>query len=307
MFTSHLPVAGLDVFYPGLVLLGLATGMLTGLFGIGGGFIITPALRIIFGIPYPLAVGASLLQIVAATTLSTCSHWRRRNVDLKLGAIMAAGSLVGAEGGVRLLRVLDGLGSVTVAGQPRLWLDLILGGCYFVLLASVAAFMLRECLSARTAEPETCLAGRLRQWSAPPLQVFEYSGIGPISLWVPVGISLAVGLLAGLLGIGGGFVGLPLMIYLIGLPTRLAVGTSTVQVLAASSYGALRYAQGGSVDFLLAGWLILGALAGVKAGMRLSACTDCRTTRLWFAGLLALAALLVAAHLLAGDSLIYRK
>lgn len=301
MFTSHLPVAGLDVFWPGLVLLGLATGVLTGLLGIGGGFIITPALRMVFGIPYPLAVSASLLQIVAATSLSTCGHWRRGNVDPKLGFIMAAGSLAGAEGGVRLLRALGGLGQVTVGGQPRLWLDLILGGCYFVLLAAVAVFMLRESMSAKGPESETRLAGRLRRWSAPPLQVFEYSGIGPISLWVPLGISLAVGGLAGLLGIGGGFVGLPLMIYLIGLPTRLAVGTSTFQVLVASAYGTLRHGQGDNIDYLLACWLIAGALVGVRIGVRLSARTDGRTTRKWFGGLLALAALLVAGHLLAGD------
>jgi len=293
-----MPPAEPAIWHLGLALLGLVTGVMTGLLGIGGGFLITPALNILFGLAYPLAVGTSLVQIMAATLLSTVGHWRRRNVDLKLGLLMAAGGLIGAELGVRLLQVINAAAPVTINGRPHQLVDLVLNSCYLVLLAGVAVFILRESLTSGAGEPDTALAGRLRNWAVWPLVAFPASGIERITLWVPGVISLAVGCLAGLLGIGGGFVGLPLMIYLIGLPTRLAVGTSTLQVFIASAYGGLRHSQLGHTDWPVAFCLILGALAGVRIGVKLCARADANTTRKCFAVLLLLAALTVASRLL---------
>lgn len=293
-----MPPAEPAIWYSGLVLLGLVTGVMTGLLGIGGGFLITPALHILFGVAYPVAVGTSLVQITAATMLSACGHWRRKNVDPRLGLLMAAGGLLGAEGGVRLLKAALSLGPLTVGGRPHPFVDLLLDSAYLVLLAGVAIFMLRESLSCQAGDSETALARRLRSWAVWPRLSFPASGIERITLWVPLAISLTVGCLAGLLGLGGGFIGLPLMIYLIGLPTRLAVGTSTLQVFIAGAYGGLRHWQQGHTDWLVAFWLILGALAGVRIGVRLCARVDARATRKCFAALLALAALMVASRLL---------
>ncbi len=278
-----MPPAEPAAWYLGLALLGLVTGGMTGLLGIGGGFLITPALHILFGLAYPLAVGTSLVQIVAATFFSALGHWRRRNVDLRLGLLMAAGGLIGVETGVRLLQAINAAAPLTINGRSHQPVDIVLNSCYLVLLAGVAVFMLRESLSPGSGEPGGVLAGRLRNWAVRPLVSFPASGIEQISLWVPGVISLAVGCLAGLLGLGGGFVGLPLMIYLIGLPTRLAVGTSTLQVFIASAYGGLRHCQLGHTDWTVACWLILGALAGVKIGVKLCARADADTTRKCFA------------------------
>jgi uncharacterized membrane protein YfcA len=294
---SDLTPSGSGAWYSGLVLLGLVTGVLTGLLGIGGGFLTTPALNILFGIAYPVAVGTSLAQIMAATLLSTLGHWRRKNVDLKLGLLMAAGSLAGAEIGVRLLQAITALEPVTISGRPQPLVDLVLNSCYLVLMAGVAAFMLRESLACRSGEPQTALADQLRTLTIRPVISLPASGIEQISIWVPGGISLAVGCLAGLLGIGGGFVGLPLMLYLMGLPTRQAVGTSTLQVFVASAYGGLRHWQQGHADLFVALWLILGAVIGIRIGLKLCARVDARAIRQGFAVLLLLAALLVASRL----------
>lgn len=296
MLIAQLSVAGLDVFCSGLVLLGFITGVLTGLLGIGGGFLITPALRLIFGVPYPLAVAGSLVQIMAATMFSTYGHWRRGNVDVKLGVLMAGGSMVGAEAGVRLLQAITVLGMVSIGERSFLVIDLILNTCFIVLLLSVAVFMLRESINSTMAEPKPILAGRLRLWAVPPQMAFAYTDSEKISIWVPLAVSLIVGTFAGLLGIGGGFIGLPLMIYLIGLPTRQAVGTSTFQIFIASAYGSLRHWQEGNVDHLLVFWLILGAMIGVKLGVGLCSYTDVRTTRKFFAVALILAAVFIMLH-----------
>lgn len=298
MLLIDLTPSGSGAWYPGLVLLGLVTGVMTGLLGIGGGFLITPALNILFGIAYPVAVGTSLVQIMAATLLSTVGHWRRQNIDLRLGLLMAAGGLAGAEIGVRLLQALSACEPVAINGRPLPPVDLVLNSCYLVLMAGVAVFMLRESLSSRSGEPESAFAGKVRTLSVRPIVSFPSSGIEQISLWVPGAISLAVGCLAGLLGVGGGFIGLPLMIYLMGLPTRRAVGTSTLQVFIASAYGGLRHWQQGHTDWLVVCWLILGAFAGVRTGVRLNAHFDARTTRKCFVALLALAALMVASRCL---------
>lgn len=291
--------SGPDIWYPGLVALGLATGVMTGLLGIGGGFILTPALRVLFDIPYPLAIGSSLLQIMVTTALSSYGHWRRGNIDLKLGAVMGAGGLVGVEGGVRVLQTLTLAGTAIVGGRPVAYLDLVLNLCFLALLVAVAVFMLRESLDNRGGEPHSRWGEWVRGCPWPPLVTFVYGGEARLSLWVPVGISAAVGFLAGLLGIGGGFIGLPLLIYLLGLPTRTAVGTSTFQVLIASAYGGLRHIQAGNADLMLVLWMTLGAIAGVILGVKLCTVIAVADTRRSFALLLLAAAALVAWRLYA--------
>jgi uncharacterized protein len=301
MFSVFLPVAQTDAAWPGLVLLGFLIGIVTGLFGLGGGFLLTPALRIFFNISYPVAIGSSLLQILATSLLSAYKHWRGKNIDVKLGIVAAAGSLFGAECGVRLLRTIGNQGAVLIGGHAILFTDLVINICFLVLLTSVGVSMYREaCHSERCGidEPQTELAKKVRSCPLPPFVCFEDSNIDRLSVWVPIALSFAVGCLTGLLGIGGGFINLPLLIYVLGLSTRVAIGTSTAQVLLASAYGALRHMQEGNVDLYLVLFMLTGSVAGVHAGGWLSKRIDSCNTRKYFAALMALAVALISFDLL---------
>lgn len=277
-----------DIWWPGLVLLGLVIGVVTGLFGIGGGFLLTPSLRIIFNIPYPVAIGSSMLHIMLTATLSAYKHWAQKNVDPKLGILMAIGSLFGAESGVRLLRVINAWGTV----------DIIVSVCFLVLMTLVAAFMFYESTQDGIEEPKTVLGEMLKSCKLPPLISFERSDIAHLSVWIPITLSFFVGCLTGLLGIGGGFINFPLMVYLIGVPTRVAVGTGTFQVLVASAYCVFRNLQDGFIDFLLVFLMILGSVVGVNMGVKLCVLINVRSTRKYFASILLLAITMLVYYLL---------
>ncbi len=297
MFSIFLPVSQVDIWWPGLVLLGFFIGIVTGLFGLGGGFLLTPSLRIFFNISYPVAIGSSLLQILATSLFSAYKHWRGKNLDVKMGAVAAAGSLIGAECGVRLLRIISNQGTVSIGGHAILFTDLVINACFLVLLTSVGVSMYREaCQSEQCGieEPQTQLAEVVRSCPLPPFVCFEQSNIDRLSVWVPIALSFAVGCLTGLLGIGGGFINLPLLIYVLGLPTRVAIGTSTAQVLLASAYGTLRHMQDGHVDVVLVLFMLAGSVGGVMAGVWLSKRIDPCNTRKYFAALMAVAVTLIS-------------
>ncbi|QDR79726.1 sulfite exporter TauE/SafE family protein [Sporomusa termitida] len=287
--------------WPGLILLGYLIGIITGLFGIGGGFLLTPSLKIIFHVSYPVAIGSSLLQIFCTSLFSAYKHWQHKKLDTKMGALTAAGSLIGAEGGVRLLRFFTAQQPVALGGQSVLLADLIISLGFLMFLLPTAVFMYREACASRqrgTDEPQSELWNCIKNCQWPPLAAFEQSHILSLSIWMPILLSLSVGLLTGLLGIGGGFISFPLLVYCLGMPTKTAVGTSTLQVLAASGYGAFRYIQAGNVDFLLVLLMLLGSTLGVRTGVRLSRRINACDTRTYFSGLLVVAVLLIVYDLL---------
>lgn len=287
--------------WPGLILLGYLIGVITGLFGIGGGFLLTPSLKVIFHVSYPVAIGSSLLQIFCTALFSAYQHWQHKMLDTKMGAITAAASLVGAEGGVRLLQFFSAQQMVELGGRPVPLTDVIVSLGFLTLLLPTAVFMYREACASRqrgTDEPETRLGNRIASCQWPPVVAFEQSQILRLSIWMPVLLSLLVGLFTGLLGIGGGFVSFPLLVYCLGMPTKTAVGTSTLQVLAASGYGAVRYIQAGNVDFLLVMFMLLGSMLGARTGIRLSRRINACDTRSYFSGLLVVAVLLIVYDLL---------
>ena len=282
--------------WPGLLFLGYLIGIITGLFGVGGGFLLTPSLKIIFHISYPVAIGSSLLQIFCTSLFSAYKHWQHKKLDIKMGAITAAGSLVGAEAGVRLLRFFTARGTVELGGHPVPLADVMISLGFLMLLLPTAVFMYREACASRltgTDEPQIQAGHLIKHCQWPPLMDFEQSGILRLSVWMPVLLSLSVGLCTGLLGIGGGFISFPLLVYCLGLATKQAVGTSTLQVLAASGYGAFRHMQAGNVDFLLVLFLLLGSVLGASTGVRLSQRINPCDTRTYFAGLMVLAVLLI--------------
>ena len=268
MLTLFLPLAQVDAWLPGVVLLGFAVGVLTGLFGVGGGFLLTPALKALFGVPYPVAVGTDLVQIFLTGTVSAYRHGRAGNVEWRLGLVLGAGGVAGAELGVRIQNALASIGEVGVSGSRVTLLDLVLGGLFVALLAAVAVLIWRETRSGGGVD--TRVGRALRAVRLRPVIALPRSDLAGISVWVPLAMGLGVGVLTGLMGVGGGFVNFPLLIYVLGVPTHVAIGTSAVQVLLASGYGALRHAGQRHVELPLVLFLTVGSVLGVQVGVRLA-------------------------------------
>ena len=284
MLMLTLRLSGVDVWIPGIVLLGILIGFLIGLFGVGGGFLLTPLLKVVFGIPYPVAVGSSLLQIFMNSSIATFRHWRNQKVDFKLGLILAAGALGGTEIGVRILTRLQLSAPILINNRPFSPVDLVLNILFLVLLSGVAIFILFETTrGTATQEVSTAISRWLRTIRLQPTLFFPRSGIASYSIWIPILLAVFVGVLTGLMGVGGGFVNFPLLIYVIGVPTHIAVGTSVFQVLLASGYGAARHIFLGNVEFILVLILFAGSFAGVQLGVKVSQILGGRSIRRYFA------------------------
>jgi len=290
-------IANVSVFWPGLVLLGGLIGFLTGLFGVGGGFLMTPCLYALFGIPYPLAVGSGLLKIFCTGAVSAIKHRRRGAADLRLGTVMAAGASGGVLAGKWMLGMMERHArTVTLFGQPQSLLDLIMNLLFLALMASIMLSILRETAGNKKSgkeEADSALARKLHDLHLPPFGSFPVSGIARMSLWVPAGISLFVGILTGLMGVGGGFVMFPLLIYVMGVPTTVAVGTSTVLIVFASGLGTVVHALSGNVSFPLALLMLAGAGPGIHFGVHLSHRTGGRRIRKYFAAVIGVGMLVV--------------
>ena len=267
MFSFNLELAHVNVWWPGLLLLGLFIGFLTGMFGVGGGFLLTPFLNIFFGISYPIAVGSGLAQIFVTGAVSAWKHWRNRNVDPLLGIIMAGGALGGTEVGVRLLKLLSLGGSIVINGRNLVFQDMLMSVLFLVLMILVAVHILRESTTNNSEEAASVIAENLQNYCIRPMISFPLSGIVSISIWIPLVASFIVGILTGLMGVGGGFIAFPLLVYVLGVPTVVAVGTSAFQILFSTGYGALRHAGQDHVNLILVGLLLCGSLIGVQLGV----------------------------------------
>ncbi len=302
MFTIDLPVAGLEVFWPAVILLGACIGCLTGLFGVGGGFLLTPCLKFLIGVPFPVAVGSDLAQIFVTGSYSTYRHNKRGNVDAKLGVVLAAGAIAGTFVGAALLQWLKTQAPpVTIAGSEQPAVDLVLSALFVALMCIVGVAILRETGKAADQgeeEADTSLARALRRLGLAPVLAFPRSRIHRLSLWVPMGLACAVGVLTGLLGVGGGFVMFPLLVYLIGAPTAVAVGTSAFQIMCATAYGATDHYFKGNVDLVLVALLLAGSIAGARFGVWAHHRLGGRRIRRYFAAILALGVAVVVIGLL---------
>lgn len=269
----------------GLIGVGFVVGGLSGLFGVGGGFLLTPLLHVLFGVPYALAVGSTLAQMVPTASFGTWKHWRLGHVAAGVGGILALGGLVGTELGVRLQQALRGLPDLVVGSRAFAGFDIGMDLLFLTLLFAVGLAMwvetrprlrpsdAREEAASAEARPASHepRSSRLRRWcgsvSVGPFVTLPFGTRPRISLWVLVAVGVVKGLLTGLMGVGGAFVGLPLLIYGLGFPTLLAVGTSSLQVLVGAVHGGARYFLLGDVFLPLVGALLLGSLAGVRLGV----------------------------------------
>jgi len=278
----YLPVAEMPVNLFWVLALGGVIGFLSGLFGVGGGFLLTPML-ILMGIPPSVAVGSQAAQILASSVSGVLAHLRRKAVDFKMGWVLVAGGLVGSFAGVRLFGLLMQLGQV----------DLFVSLAYVLFLGTVGVLMLAESLGAlwRSRRP-TARRRRLHQhhWAHGwPLKMRFPDSRLYISVLMPLLVGAFGGLLAAVLGIGGGFVMVPAMIYLIGMPTAVVIGTSLFQIcFVAAVTGFLQAYQNHSVDILLALLLIAGGVVGAQFGSRFGGRLKAEHTRVLLAALVLL-------------------
>ena len=290
----YLPIAEMSVNAAVIILLGGVVGFLSGMFGVGGGFLTTPLL-IFYGIPPVIAVASSASQITGASVSGALAYWRRGQVDLKMGGVLVVGGVAGAGIGQIIFRALQKLGQIDVA------INII----YVVFLGVVGALMLREALAERRTARQVAAGAakpaRLRRhvpWIAglPGRTRFYKSGLY-ISPLGPLLLGALVGMFTAIMGIGGGFIMVPAMIYLLGMSASAVVGTSLFQIIFVTAATTLLHATSSkSVDIVLALLLLAGGVAGAQFGVRAAQRMQAERLRL----ALALLVLAVAAGLLFG-------
>lgn len=264
MLQIYLPIAEMPVDALVILLLGTGVGFLSGLFGVGGGFLMTPFL-IFLGIPPAVAVGTQANQLVAASVSGVLAHWRRGNVDVKLGIVMLVGGALGSIAGVQLFAMLKRLGQVDVA----------ISLSYVFFLGTVGALMLLEsgrALLQRKAvrAPRRKLHQHTLLHRLPLKTRFPRSRLY-ISALLPALIGFIGGVLVAIMGIGGGFLLVPAMIYILGMPATLVAGTSLFQIIATTAIATFLHAvTNHTVDVVLGALLIVGGVIGAQFGTRLS-------------------------------------
>ncbi len=261
-FTITLPISGVEINALLLVLLGVAVGVLGGFFGMGGAWMVTPALNI-FGFPMPFAVGTDLCHMAGKSIISTRRHAKFGNVDMKLGFIMLAFDVVGIEIGARVVMFLEKLG---LAGPVIRWV-------YVVFLALIGILVFydfykkQQLDKAGADEAQSAITWHetLHKIKIPPMVKLPVAGV-ECSLWLPASVGFMVGLLAGFLGIGGGLLMMPALVYLIGCPTFVAVGTDLFTIMLAGLYGAFTYGVKGRIELLAVLIMLAGAAPGAQIG-----------------------------------------
>ncbi|HAY21092.1 MAG TPA: permease, partial [Desulfobacterales bacterium] len=259
----YLPIAGMSINFFLVIGLGVLVGFLSGMFGVGGGFLLTPLMMMV-GIPPAVAAASDSNQIVAAASSGAFAHWRLGNVDFKLGLIILIGGITGGTIGVQLVKVLRSLGNF----------EFVMKVVYVLMLGLVGGAMFIESLNtirrskAKTVEPVTSAQPKLTKvFSKLPFKMhFHRSGLHTSAIF-PFGIGAVVGVLAALLGVGGGFIMVPAMIYIIGMPTIVAIGTDLFQIVLTSANVTLQQAfVNKTVDILLALILLAGSTIGAQFG-----------------------------------------
>jgi uncharacterized membrane protein YfcA len=285
----YLPIAGQSINVFVLLGLGGIAGLLAGMFGVGGGFLATPML-IFVGIPPTVAVASQANQVIANSVSSLQVQWRRGNVDLRMGLVLLLGGIVGSSAGVVLFTYLKLIGQI----------DFVIAVLYVVMLSTIGGLMTFESLRTyfRQRRHPEAPRGKLHQHYLVhrlPWKMRFYKSKLYISALLPIGLGFLIGILSAILGVGGGFVLVPAMIYLLGMPTSVVIGTSNFQVLfVAANVTFLQSATNGTVDVVLALVLILGGVVGAPIGSRLAA----KLPGVVLRGLMAVLILGVAAELL---------
>lgn len=258
----YLPIAEMSVPAESLVVLGVAVGFLSGVFGVGGGFLATPFL-LFMGIPPAVAVGTQASQLVATSTTGVLGHWRRGNVDFQMGGVMLAGGAVGSVIGIFVFRLLQHFGQI----------DTFIAFSYVLLLGTIGLMMLFESVSAilkKTSVSQDVQSLSQKDFfkNLPYKMRFNKSRLY-VSALLPAGIGFLGGLLVSIMGIGGGFILVPAMIYILGMPAILVAGTSLFQIIFVSAFACILHAvANNTVDIILALVMMVGGVVGAQLGVR---------------------------------------
>jgi len=262
----HFPISGVTVNPLLLAGVGFVVGVLGGLFGVGGGFLAGPMMYLA-GVPMNFVVGTDLTHMTGKAMVAARRHRALGHVDIRLGLLMLLGTIPGVEAGARIIERLEVAGSI----------DRVVGVAYVVILLAIGGLTLWESMRAmqlvRTERMEATdalafrgVTHRVHAFNLPPHISLPASGIESISVWVVLGVSFVAGLLAGVLGVGGGFIRMPMMIYLIGVPTHVAVGTDLFEIVISAGFGTVTHALKGNVDILMALVMNTGAVIGAQIG-----------------------------------------
>ena len=293
----YLPIAEVSVNAFLLLGLGGMVGILSGMFGVGGGFLMTPLLFFI-GIPPAVAVATEANQIVASSFSGVLAHLKRKTVDLRMGVVLLIGGLIGAALGVMLFNYLKSLGQV----------DLLVRLCYVVFLGIIGRLMFVESLNAlRKSKSGAAPKRRKHNWvhNLPFKMKFRVSGLY-ISVIPPVLVGVSVGILAAIMGVGGGFIMVPAMIYLLGMPTKVVVGTSLFQIIFVTGFTTMLHATTNfTVDVVLAVLLLIGGVIGAQIGTRIGVYLKAEQLRILLAAMVLLVCGKLALDLLLQPSELY--
>ncbi len=279
----------------GAPLLGFSVGMLTGFFGAGGGFIITPALNIFLGLEMNLAVGTSACQVLGASAFSLYHHLDRRLMGVKVAACTGIGIPLGAFCGVRTVEAIKGLAAWKINGTEIDPVNVVLLGIFAVFLLLIGGWMFFDnfYLRRHTDDNEDTHVGLLFSLRIPPIFRFRTIPAGMFSIPVLVFLGLIMGFLGGLLGIGGGVIMLPVLFYLVGQETKFAAQTTTMLIFVSGAFSSLFHAIDHNIDYPMVAVLMCGALLGARCGARLQKKVTGKSLRKYFAFVVLAAWLLV--------------
>ena len=287
--TIYLPIAEMNVNFLIIIFIGMLVGGLSGLFGVGGGFLMTPLL-IFLGIPPVVAVGSEAPHVLASSVSGVIAHWRKKNVDFKMGFFLLSGGLVGSTVGVNLFKLLKTYGQI----------DIVIQFLFIIFLGFIGMSMAFE--SAKTTiknyRTTSAIRTKLHQHSwihGLPFKLRFHRSKLYISAIPPILIGFFVGVLSAMMGVGGGFIMIPAMVYILGMSTNVVVGTSLFQIIFVTANSTFFQSYlNQTVDIVLSALMILGGVIGAQIGVRIGTKLKAEYLR----GILAILVLLVCAKIL---------
>ena len=281
----------------GALAIGTAIGVLSGMFGVGGGFMITPLLNILLGVPMPIAVGTSAVQILGVSTAGLYRRRKEKRTDYKMAVVLGGGNYMGVRLGAQMLRWLGGLGELPLPGGTMPAADFYLLCVFVLLLGSIAGWLIYD-VSRRQSSIEVC-EGLFARIKLPPYTEFPSLEQPRLSIPLMAYLGLGLGFLTGLLGIGGGVILLPALIYLVGMRTQCATATSMALVWLSSLIATITHALAGNTNLTLALPLLVGGTVGMQIGVALADRLGGIRLRRYFAVVVVVAAAMVAARVVA--------
>jgi len=286
--SSYLPIAEMNVNILLIILIGMVIGGLSGLFGVGGGFLMTPLL-IFLGIPPVVAVGTEAPHVLASSVSGVIVHWRRKNVDFKMGGFLLVGGIIGSTAGVNLFKILSTFGQI----------DIVIQMLFLIFLGFIGFTMAFESAKTTISKYRTTssIRTKLHQHSwihGLPFKIRFHRSKLYISAIPPIFIGFLVGLLSAMMGVGGGFIMIPAMVYILGMSTNVVVGTSLFQIIFVTANSTFFQSYlNQTVDIVLASLMIIGGVIGAQIGARLGSKLKAEYLR----GILAILVLTVCAKI----------